>query len=325
MSIARRTLLKLLASGAIAPAFSRAAWPADYPTRSVRIVVTYPAGGGADTSARIISNWLSERLGQSFVVENRGGAGGNIGTEAVVTAPADGYTLLQASAANAINATLYEKLSFNFIRDFEPIASLVGAPHLMFVTPSFPAKTVAEFIAYAKANPGKVTYASAGVGSSNHVSAEMFKMMTGVDLVHVPYRGGAPALTDLMGGQVQMMFSDILTAGGQWREGKIRALAVGAASRLPTWPDLPTVAETVPGFEATSWWGLCAPRGTPGEIISKLNAEVNAGLRDPKIKQRLTDLGVLILGGSPAQFSKMIADETEKWGKVVKFAKIKVG
>jgi tripartite-type tricarboxylate transporter receptor subunit TctC len=324
MDAVRRDFIKFVAAGTAATLLPRQAFAADYPARPVRFVVTYPAGGGADTSARIIGNWLSERLGQSFVVENRGGGGGNIGTEAVAAAPADGYTLLQASAANAINASLYEKLNFNFIRDFEPVAPLVGAPHLIFVTPSFPAKTVSELVAYAKANPGKITYASAGVGSSNHVSAELFKMLTGIEMLHVPYRGGAPALADLASGQVNVMFSDILTAGGPLRGGLIRTLGVGADKRMPTLPDVPTIAETVPGFEASSWWGICAVKGTPADVVTKLNAEINRGLQDPKIKARLGELGVLVLGGSSEDFKKMIAEETEKWGKVVRFANIKV-
>ncbi|MEA2945279.1 MAG: hypothetical protein QOI40_609, partial [Alphaproteobacteria bacterium] len=272
----------------------------------------------------LMGQWLAERLGQPFVIENRPGAGSNLGTEAVVAAPPDGYTLLLINAANAINATLYQNLSFNFIRDIVPAGSIVRAPHVMFVALSFPPRTVPELIAYASAHPGKVNYASAGTGNANHITAEMFKMMTGTDMVHVPYRGGAPALLDLVSGQIQVMFADTLTAGAQLKDGRIRALAVATTVRSPTLPDTPTIAETVPGFDASSWWGIGAPRGTPEEIVKTLNAEINAGLADPKLKARFAEMGALILGGTPADFGKMIADETEKWGKVVKFAGAKV-
>jgi tripartite-type tricarboxylate transporter receptor subunit TctC len=262
-------------------------------------------------------------MGQPFVIENRPGGGTNIGTEAVVTAPPDGYTLLVANAGNAINASLYQKLSFNFIRDLVPVAGLVRAPHVLFVTPEFPANTVPELIAYAKANPGKINYASAGTGTANHIAAEMFKMMAGVDMVHVPYKGGAPAIIDLLSGQVQVMFADVLTMAAQMKAGKIRSLAIATDVHLPTLPDTPTVAATVPGFDTSSWWGVCAPRGTPDEIVTKLNAEINRGLADAKLKQRFAEMSVLILGGSPADFGKMIADETEKWGKAVKFAGVR--
>jgi tripartite-type tricarboxylate transporter receptor subunit TctC len=322
MTHARRQFLQLATAFAAAPAFTRRAWALDYPTRPVRMIVPFPAGGAADISGRLIGQWLSDRLGQPFVIENRPGGGTNIGTEAVATAPPDGYTLLVANAGNAINATLYRKLSFNFVRDLVPVAGVVRAPHVLFVTPSFPAKTVEELIAYAKANPGKINYASAGTGTANHIAAEMFKMLAGVDMVHVPYRGGAPAIVDLLSGQVHVMFADVLTMAAQMKAGQVRSLAIATNVHLPTLPDTPTVAATVPGFDTSSWWGVCAPRGTPGEIVSKLNAEINRGLADPKITQRFAEMGVLILSGSPQDFGKMIADETEKWGKAVKFANV---
>jgi tripartite-type tricarboxylate transporter receptor subunit TctC len=324
MKFARRQFLEIATAAVAAPAFARIARALDYPTRPVRIVVPFPPGGAADITGRLMGQWLAERLGQPFVIENRPGAGSNLGAEAVVTAPPDGYTLLLINAANAINATLYQKLSFNFIRDIVPVGSIVRAPHVMFVTPSFPPKTVAELIAYASVHPGKVNYASAGTGNANHITTEMFKMMTGIDMVHVPYRGGAPALLDLVSGQVQVMFADTLTAGAQLKDGKIRALAVATTVRSPVLPDTPTIAETVPGFDASSWWGIGAPRDTPEEIVKSLNAEINAGLADPKLKARFVEMGALILGGTPAEFGKMIAEETEKWGKVVKFAGAKV-
>jgi tripartite-type tricarboxylate transporter receptor subunit TctC len=323
MTAIRRQILKLAAAAAVAPALPRVARALDYPTRAVRMIVPFPAGGAADISGRLIGQWLSDHLGQPFVIENRPGGGTNIGTEAVATAPPDGYALLVANAGNAINATLYQKLSFNFIHDLVPVAGLVRAPHVLFVTPAFPAKTVEELIAYAKANPGKINYASAGTGTANHIAAEMFKMMTGVAMVHVPYKGGAPAIIDLLSGQVQVMFADVLTMAAQMKAGKIRALAIATNVHLPTLPDTPTVAATVPGFDSSSWWGVCAPRGTPDEIVNKLNAEINRGLADSKLKQRFAEMGVLILGGSPADFGKMIADETEKWGKAVKFAGVR--
>lgn len=323
MTYARRQFLQLATAFAAAPAITQRAWAQDYPTRPVRMIVPFAPGGAADIAGRVIAQWLSDRLGQPFIIDNRPGGGTNIGTEAVATAAPDGYTLLVANAGNAINVTLYRKLNFNFIRDLVPIAGLVRAPHMLFVTPSFPAKTVEELIAYAKANPGKINFASAGTGTANHIAAEMFKMMAGVDMVHVPYRGGAPAITDLLSGQVQVMFSDILTMAAQMKGGsKIRSLAVATNVHLPTLPNVPTIAATVPGFDTSSWWGVCAPRGTPSEIINKLNAEINRGLADPKIKQRFAEMGVLILGGSPEDFGKMIADETEKWGKAVKFANV---
>jgi tripartite-type tricarboxylate transporter receptor subunit TctC len=322
MTYARRQFLHLATAFVAAPAISRRAWALDYPTRPVRMIVPFPPGGAADITGRLIGQWLSDHLGQPFVIENRPGGGTNIGTEAVATAAPDGYTLLVANAGNAINATLYRKLKFNFMHDLMPIAGVVRAPHVLFVAPSFPVKTVAELIAYVKANPGKVSFASAGTGTANHIAGEMFKMLAGVDMVHVPYRGGAPAIADVLSGRVEVMFSDVLTMAAQMKVGKIRALAIATNVKLPTLPNTPTVAATVPGFDTSSWWGVCAPRGTPGEIVNKLNAEINRGLDDPKIKKRFTDMGVLILRGSPEDFGKMIADETAKWGKAVKFAKV---
>lgn len=320
MTNTRRQFLKLAGSTTAALCAPVSAFALDYPTRPVRLIVPYAPGGAADITARLIAQWLTDQLGQSFVVENRPGAGSNLATEAVVTAPPDGYTLLLINAGNAINATLYKKLSFDFIRDITPVGSLVRAPHMLFVTPSFPPKTVAELIAYAKVNPGKVIYASAGVGNANHVAAEMFKMMTGIEMVHVPYRGGAPALIDLVGGRVQVMFADTLTAGEQLKGGLIRALAVATPQRSPVLPDAPPISDTVPGFDASSWWGIGAPRGTPEEIVLKLNKTINAGLADAKLRARFAEMGAQVIGGSPADFAKLIADETDKWGKVVKFA-----
>jgi tripartite-type tricarboxylate transporter receptor subunit TctC len=292
----------------------------DYPTRPVHLVVGYPAGGTTDILARLVGQYLSERLGQQFVIDNRSGAGNNIGTEAVVNATPDGYTLILVNPANAINATLYEKLPFNFIRDIAPVAGIMRVPNVMEVNPSVPAKTVAEFIAYAKTNSGKVNMASSGNGTSIHVSGELFKMMTGVDMLHVPYRGSAPALTDLMGGQVQVLFDNMPSSIEYLKAGKLRPLAVTTAVRSDALPGVPTVAETVPGYEASAWFGLGAPKATPAEIVDKLNAAVNAGLADPKLKARLVDLGGTMLVGSPADFGKVIAEETEKWAKVVKFS-----
>jgi tripartite-type tricarboxylate transporter receptor subunit TctC len=289
----------------------------------VRVIVGFTAGSASDIVARLMGQWLSERLGQQFLVENRPGAGTNIGTEAVVRAPADGYTLLLVNSSNAINATLYDKLSFVFLRDIVPVAGILRAPLFLVVHPSFPAKTVPEFIAFAKANPGKVTMASPGNGSSPHVSGELFKMMAGIDMTHVPYRGGGQVMTDLIAGQVQVSFIGLIVAIEHIRSGKLRALAVAAATRSDVLPDIPTVSDFVPGYEASAFWGVGAPKNTPAEIVDKLNKEINAGLADPKIKARLADLGGTVLPGSPAEFGKLIADETEKWGKVVKFAGIK--
>jgi len=292
----------------------------DYPTRPVHVIVGYPAGGTTDILARLVGQYLSERLGQQFIIDNRSGAGNNIGTEAVVNAAPDGYTLLLVNPANAINATLYEKLPFNFVRDIVPVAGIIRVPNVMEVNPAVPAKTVAEFIAYTKANPGKVNMASSGNGTSIHVSGELFKMMTRVDMLHVPYRGSAPALTDLMGGQVQVLFDNMPSSIEYLKAGKLRPLAVTTAERSDALPGVPTVAETVPGYEASAWFGLGAPKGTPAEIVDKLNAAVNAGLADPKLKARLADLGGTMLVGPPGDFRKLVVEETEKWAKVVKFS-----
>ena len=323
MKLPRRKFLHLAAGAAALPAVSRIAWAQGYPTRPVRIIITTAAGGTADILARLMGQWLSERLGQPFVVENRPGGGTNIGTEAVVRAPADGYTLLLASPPNAINATLYDKLNFNFIRDIAPVASVIRVPFVMLVNPSFSAKTVPEFIAYAKANPGMINFASGGTGFATHLAGELFKVMTGVNMVHVPYRGQAPAMTDLLGGQVQVMFDPVVSSIAHIRAGKLRPLAVTTSTRSEALPDIPTVAEFVPGYEASPWFGVGAPKNTPTEIVDKLNKEINAGLADPKMKARLAELGATTLPGSPADFAKLIADETEKWGKVVKFTGIK--
>jgi tripartite-type tricarboxylate transporter receptor subunit TctC len=319
----RRQFLHLAAGAAALPAISRIATAQTYPTRPVRIIAGYPPGGGSDILARLMGQWLSERLNQAFIVENRPGAGGNIATETVVRADADGYTLLLVTSANAVNATLFENLNFNFIRDIAPVASIIDAPFVMEVNPSHPAKTVPEFIAYAKANPGRISMASPGVGTSTHMSGELFKMMTGVNMVHVPYRGDAPAITDLISGQVQVMFGNTVSSIEHIRAGRLRALAVTTATRSDVLPDLPTVGEFVQGYEASAWWGFGAPKNTPAEIVEKLNKGINAGLADPKMKARLADLGGTVLPGSPAEFGKLIADDTEKWGKVTKFARIK--
>src|SRR5262245_6838933 len=320
MRLPRRKFLHLAAGAAALPIASRIASAQGYPTRPVRLIVGYAPGGGVDIVARLISQWLSERLGQSFVVENRPGAATNIATEAVVRAPADGYTLLLADAAAAINATLYDKLNFNFIRDIAPVAGIIRVANVMEVNPSFPAKTVPEFIAYAKANPGRINFASGGNGAPPHVSGELFKMMTGVNIVHIPYRGLAPALTDLIGGQVQVMFGTMPPSIEYIRTGKLRALAVTTATRSAALPDIPTVGEFVPGYEASTWYGVGAPKNTPADIVEKLNREINAGLADPKLKARLVDFGGTLLVGAPVEFGELIAAETEKWGKVVKFS-----
>jgi tripartite-type tricarboxylate transporter receptor subunit TctC len=323
MKLPRRNFLHLAAGAAALPTVSRFAWAQAYPSRPVRIIVAFAPGGATDIMARLIGQWLSERLGQQFVIENRPGAGGNVATEAAVRAPADGYSLLLAHSINAINATLYEKLNFNFIQDIAPVTSFASGALVMVVNPSVPARTVPEFIAYAKANPGKINMASQGVGSTGHVSGELFKMMTGVNLVHVPYRGAGPALIDLLGGQVQVMFATMSSSIEYVRAGKLRALAVTTTTRSPVLPDIPTVAEFVPGYEFSFWTGIGAPRDTPAEIVEKLNTEINAALADPKLKARLAEWGATALPGSPADFGKLIAEETEKWGKVVKFADVK--
>jgi len=323
MKLPRRTFLHLGAGAAALPVVSRFARAQAYPTRPVRIILGFAAGGGADMTARLIGQWLSERLGQQFIVENRPGAGGNIGTEAVVKSPPDGYTLLLAGTPNTINATLYDKLNFNFIRDIAPVAAIIRQPLVMAVHPSVPAKTVPEFIAQAKANPGKINMASGGNGTTPHVAGELFKMMTGVNLVHVPYRGAGPALTDLIAGQVQVYFAQMIASIEYIRAGKLRPLAVTIVTRSDALPDIPTVSEFVPGYEAVVWQGIGAPNKTPPEIVDKLNKEINTALADPKIKARLADLGGTVLPSTPADFGKLIADETEKWGKVVKFTGIK--
>ena len=316
----RRQFLHLAAGAAALPAVSRFAWAQTYPSRPVRIIVGVAAGGTLDILARVMGQWLSERLGQPFVIENRPGAGSNIATEAVVRAPPDGYTLLLIGPANAINATLYDKLNFNFIRDIAPVAGIIRFPNVVVVNPSVPVKTIPELISYAKANPGRLNMASSGNGSTIHMSGELFKMMAGVNMVHVPYRGGALALTDLIGGQVQVMFDNVPTSAEYIRAGKLRALAVTSTARSEVLPDLPTVADVLPGYEASAWYGVGVPKNTPAEIIDRINKEINAILADPKSKARLADLGASLLPGSPADFGKVVADETEKWGKVVEFS-----
>jgi tripartite-type tricarboxylate transporter receptor subunit TctC len=319
----RRQFLHLAASAAALPAISRVARAQTYPTRPVRIIAGFPAGGGVDIIARLMGQWLSERLGQQFIIENRPGAGSNIGTEVVARAPADGYTLLAVSVPNAINATLYDRLNFNFIRDIAPVAGITRVPNVMVVNPSVPAKTIPELIAYAKANPGKLNMASGGIGGPSHVSGELFKLMTGVDMVHVPYRGVAPALTDLLGGQVQITFATMPSSIAYIRAGKLRPLAVTTTTRSDELPEVPTVNDFVPGYEASTWYGVGVPTGTPAEIIGKLNKEINAGLADPKLRARLADVGGDVLALSPADFGRLIADETEKWAKVIRAANIK--
>jgi tripartite-type tricarboxylate transporter receptor subunit TctC len=323
MKLPRRNFLHLAASAAALPVVSRFAWAQAYPARPVRIIISTAAGGTADILTRLMGQWLSERLGQPFVVENRPGGGTNIGTEAVVRAPADGYTLLLASPPNASNATLYDKLNFNFIRDIAPVASVIRVPFVMLVNPSFSTKTVREFIAYAKANPGVINFASGGTGFATHLAGELFKVMTGVNMVHVAYRGQALAMADLLGGQVQVMFDPVVSSIAHIRAGKLRPLAVTTSTRSEALPDIPTVAEFLPDYEASAWFGIGAPKNTPTEIVDKLNKEINAGLADPKMKARLAELGATTLPGSPADFGKLIADETEKWAKVIRAANIK--
>jgi len=302
---------------------SRIARAQAYPTRPVRLIVPLAPAGASDITARLIGQWLSERLGQQFVIDNRPGGGGNIGTEAVVRAPADGYTLLLVGGFNAVNATFYDKLNYNFIRDIAPVASIIRTPFVMAVNPTVPAKTVPEFIAYAKTSPGKINYASAGTGTSTHLTGELFKMMAGVDMVHVPYRGGGPAFNDLLAGQVQVMFPTTVSSIGYIRAGRLRALAVTTATRSDVLPDIPTVGEFLPGYESSQWYGVGAPKNTPPQTIHKLNKEINAALDDPKMKAHLADLGGTVLAGSPADLGKMIAEETEKWGKVIRALNIK--
>jgi tripartite-type tricarboxylate transporter receptor subunit TctC len=323
MKLPRRSFLQLAAAAAALPVVSRIAWAQTYPSRPVRIIVGFAPGGGTDVVARLIAQELSERLGQQFVVENRPGAGTNIATEAVVNKPPDGYTLLLVNAANAVNATLYEKLNFDFIRDIAPVAGIVRVSNVLEVHPSVPANTVPELIAYAKANPGKVNMGSGGNGVASHMSGELFKMMAGVNLTHVPYRGEALALVDLLGGQVQVVFGTLPASIELIRAGKLRALAVTTATRSQALPDILTVGDFVPGYEASSWWGVGTPKNTPANIIEKLNSEINAALADSKMKARLADLGGAVLPGSPADFGKLVSEETEKWGKVVRAANIK--
>jgi tripartite-type tricarboxylate transporter receptor subunit TctC len=323
MKLPRRNFLHLAASGAALPAVSRFARAQAYPTRPVRLVVFFPAGGVGDITARLLAQRLSERVGQSFVIENRPGAGGSLGTEAVVRAAPDGHTLLWATSPNAIGTTLYDKLSYNFVRDIAPVAATWRVPNVMVINPLLPVKTVPEFIAYAKANPGKLNMASGGNGTPTHVAGELFKMMADINMLHVPYRGGAPALTDLIAGQVQVMFEAMPSCIEYIRASKVRALAVTTATRSDVLPDIPTVGDVLPKFEASTWFGVGAPNGAPAGIVDKLNKDINEVLVDPEMKKRVADLGGAVLGGSPADFAKLIAEETEKWAKVVKFAGIK--
>jgi tripartite-type tricarboxylate transporter receptor subunit TctC len=320
MKLPRRTFLHLAAGAAVLPAATRFVRAQAYPARPVRLMVGFAPGGTTDLGARLMGQWLSDRLGQQFIIENRTGAGTNIATDAVVRAPADGYTLLVVTASNAINATLYDKLGFDFLRDIAPVAGVMRYPLVMQVNPSFPAKTVPEFISYAKSNAGKISYGSGGVGTSIQVASELFKMMTGVEMTHVPYRGGAPAMTDLMAGQVQVVFNPVPESMEFIRAGKLRPLAVTSATRSEVLPDVPALGEFVPGYEASAVQGIGAPRGTPADIIDRLNQEINAGLADPKLKARFADLGATVFPISPAEFGSFMAEETEKWGKVIRFS-----
>jgi tripartite-type tricarboxylate transporter receptor subunit TctC len=323
MKLPRRQFLHLAAGAAALPAVSRIARAQTYPVRPVRLIVGYPAGAAADIAGRLMGQWLSERLGRQFIIENRAGANSNIGTEVVVRAAPDGYALLLVTNGNAINTTLYDKLNFNFTRDIVPVAGIVRTPLVMVVNPSFPANTVQGFIAYAKANPGKINMASAGIGNITHMGGELFKWMAGVNLIHVPYRGGAPAFADLLGGQVQVYFPAVIGAIEYIKGGQLRALAVASATRSAALPEVPTVGDFLPGYEADFWNGVGAPKNTPAEIVEKLDKEINAGLADPKLKGRLADLGGTVLPGSSADFRKFVADETEKWSKVIRAADIK--
>jgi tripartite-type tricarboxylate transporter receptor subunit TctC len=320
MNHSRRTLLRLAAGAVALPAVSRLAWSQTYPSRPVRLIVGFAASGTTDITARLIGQWVSERLGQQFLIENRTGAATNIATEAVVRAPADGCTLLVVTASNAINATLYDKLNYNFLRDIAPVAGIIRYPLVMQVNPSFPAKTVSEFISYAKSNAGTISYGSGGIGTSIHVASELFKMMAGVTMTHVPYRGGAPAMTDLMGGQVHVVFNPLPESMEYIKAGQLRPLAVTGATRSEILPDVPTVAESVPDFEASAVQGVGAPKDTPAAIVDQLNREINAGLADPKLKARFSDLGATVFPGSPSDFGKFMAEETEKWSEVIRFA-----
>jgi len=324
MTIHRRLVLRLAGIAATWPALSRVTWAGTYPSRTVRILVATSAGGSTDIMARLIAEWLTDKLGQSFVVENRPGGGNNIGTEVAARAPADGYTLFMANSVNAINASVYEKLNYNFIADFAPIVNAQSSPLLMMVHPSVPAKTVSEFIAYAKANPDKINMGSGGIGSTGHMSGELFKMMSGVTLVHVPYRGESLAMTDLIGGQAQVVFATTGSSIQYVKAGSVRAIAVTTPTSIDALPDVPPLAQYLPGYQASGWSGLTAPKNTPAEIIMLLNKEVNAALADSRIKQRFIDMGGPPVGGSPADFARFIAEDTERWAKVVKFAGVKV-
>jgi tripartite-type tricarboxylate transporter receptor subunit TctC len=323
MKFPRRTFLHLAVGAAALPALSRTARAQAYPSRPVRIIVGFPAGGATDIQARLMGQWLSDRLGQQFIIENRSGASGNIGTEAVAKAPADGYTLLQVVTPNVINAALYTNLNFDFMRDIAPVICAARLAYMVVVHPSVPATTIPEFIAYAKANPGKINYGSAGHGTPQNICCELFKMMTGVDLVHIPYRGGAPATSDLVGGHLQVIFSPVSESIEHVKAGKLRVLAVTTKARLEVLPDVPTVADFVPGYEASGFAGIGVPTNTPAEIINMLNKELNAGLADSKIKTRIVELGGTVLGGSPAEFAASLSEAIEKWTKVIKFAGIK--
>jgi tripartite-type tricarboxylate transporter receptor subunit TctC len=322
MAVQRRQFLHLAAGATAQPAVWRVAWAQTYPMRAVRIITPTAPGSSNDIMARVIGQWLSEQLGQSFVIDNRPGGGNSIGTEAVVRAPADGYTLLLCSSSNAVNATLYDRLNYNFIRDIAPVAGIFRGPYVIVVNPSVPAKTVPEFIAYAKANPRKLNMASSGTGTGGHIATELFKMMAGVDMLHVPYRGGGPAFNDLLGGQVQVMWGGTVGTIEYINAGRLRALAVTTATRSDALPDVPTVGEFVPGYEASTWFGVGAPKATPADIVEKLNREINAGLADPRMKARIGDLGGSPLPMTPAEFGRLILDETEKWGKVIRAANI---
>ncbi len=323
MNIRRRKFLPLAVGAAALPAIPGAAWAQAYPSRPVRLIVGFPAGGATDIQARLMGQWLSDRLGQQFIIENRPGASGNIGTEAVARAPADGYTLLQIVTPHAINAALYTNLSFDFARDIAPVICVARLAYVVVVHPSVPATTIPELIAYAKANPGRINYGSAGPGTPQNIACELFKMMAEVNLVHVPYRGGTPAVTDLVGGHLQVIFCPVSESIEQIKSGKLRALAVTTAKRLDVFPDLPTIGDFVPGYEASGFAGIGVPRNTPAEVITLLNKELNAGVADANIQQRITELGGTPLGGSPAEFGTILSDAVEKWGKVIKFAGIK--
>jgi tripartite-type tricarboxylate transporter receptor subunit TctC len=323
MKISRRKFLHLAASSTVLPVLPRTARAQTYPSRPVHIIVPYAAAGPNDIVARVVCQWLSEHLGQPFVIENRPGAGSNIGTEMVVHAPPDGYTVLVVSSSQAINATLYDKLNFSFIRDIAPVASIMRVPNVMVVNPAFPARSVREFIDYGRANPGKLNFGSSGIGASNHMSGELFKSMTGLDLMHVPYRSSGPALTDLVGGQVQVMFDAIASAVEHIRAGRLRPLGVTTATKADALPEVPVIADAVPGYEVSNWFGFGMPRNTPADVVTTFNKAVNQAIADPKLKARLAELGGILMPGSPADFGKLIAEETEKWGKVIRSANIK--